>query len=270
MESSAQDIVDRFHTDGAVMLPNRFSQDWLDLVDEAIDRCHETPGPNYMAFTKQGSPGGFTTDMWRWFDVEPLARFALESPAAGLAARFLGTDQVVLVEDNWFEKLPGTRERTPWHQDLPYYDIDGAMVTVWVPLTPIGRDSAAQYVRGSHRWQRRFSPRNFAAGDTDTVYDAPGYEPMIDVDTEVPATDVLGWNFSTGDCVVFDGWTIHGSAGVAQLERRSRRIALRFAQPDAVYMPRGIALSGMIDDHGLTPGQRLADSVKFPTLNSSR
>lgn len=48
-------------------------------------------------------------------------------------------------------KEAGTRQRTPWHQDLPYYNVDGRLnVSMWCPVDPVPRESTLEFVAGSH------------------------------------------------------------------------------------------------------------------------
>ena len=45
---------------------------------------------------------------------------------------------VRLYHDHVLVKEPGTRTTTPWHQDQPYYNIDGRQnVSMWMPLDPV-------------------------------------------------------------------------------------------------------------------------------------
>ena len=60
-------------------------------------------------------------------------------------------------------KDPGTNKKTPWHQDQPYYPVDGsANCSIWMPIDPVSLDTAIEFVRGSHRWGKWFYPRKFA------------------------------------------------------------------------------------------------------------
>ena len=49
-------------------------------------------------------------------------------------------------------KEPGTRARTPWHQDQPYYNISGLQnCSFWIPVDPVAREATLEFVAGSHR-----------------------------------------------------------------------------------------------------------------------
>jgi ectoine hydroxylase-related dioxygenase (phytanoyl-CoA dioxygenase family) len=75
----------------------------------------------------------------------------------------------VFYHEHVLDKEPGTEKATPWHQDQPYYPVDGdklvrtawegsiqrsRQISIWMPVDPVSLDSAVQFVKGSHRWVR--------------------------------------------------------------------------------------------------------------------
>ena len=65
---------------------------------------------------------------------EALARM---SDAARISAELMGSPSVRLFHDHVLVKEGGTRQRTPWHQDQPYYNVDGRGVSAWIPVDPV-------------------------------------------------------------------------------------------------------------------------------------
>jgi ectoine hydroxylase-related dioxygenase (phytanoyl-CoA dioxygenase family) len=57
-------------------------------------------------------------------------------------------------------KEGSTRQRTPWHQDQPYYNVDGRGASAWITMDPVPEDGCLELVAGSHRgpW---LMPRTF-------------------------------------------------------------------------------------------------------------
>ncbi|MGH3196298.1 MAG: phytanoyl-CoA dioxygenase family protein [Streptosporangiaceae bacterium] len=53
-----------------------------------------------------------------------------------------------------------TRQRTPWHQDQPYYNVDGPGVSAWIAVDPVPEDGCLELLAGSHRGPR-LMPRTF-------------------------------------------------------------------------------------------------------------
>lgn len=47
-----------------------------------------------------------------------------------------------LYHDHTLVKEPGTSQETPWHQDQPYYNIDGFQnVSFWIPVDPVPEEA---------------------------------------------------------------------------------------------------------------------------------
>jgi hypothetical protein len=64
-------------------------------------------------------------------------------------------------DDEEGRELDAAGIRTPWHQDQPYYNVDGQQnCSMWLPVDPVGRESTLEFVAGSHRgpW---LMPRTF-------------------------------------------------------------------------------------------------------------
>ena len=80
-------------------------------------------------------------------------RFIETSGVAAIAAELMGSRTVRLYHDHVLVKEPGTRQRTPWHQDQPYYNVDGRQnASMWFPVDPVPRALDA-------RVRRRLAPR---------------------------------------------------------------------------------------------------------------
>jgi ectoine hydroxylase-related dioxygenase (phytanoyl-CoA dioxygenase family) len=258
--------VDAFERDGVVCLRGLFDQEWLDLLARGIARDIETPGRFFKDNSPPGSAGRYLTDFWAWLHIAEFREFAFESPAAAIAASLLRSPQALFLEDNWFLKEPGAETRTPWHQDIPYYDIEGRMLSIWMPLEPVTRDNGIEFVRGSHRWRRLFIPANFTTGEATQDVRGTHYEVIPDVQADRGAYDIFAWEMSPGDCIVFDGLTVHGAPGNPS-GRTIRRMSTRWTHPDAIYRKRGLKYSDLISGHDLADGALLRDCKRlFPLL----
>src|SRR5712691_3209097 len=90
----------------------------------------------------------------------PIAQLARHSRVPQAAAALMSTPQVRFYHDHVLVKDGGTRQRTPWHQDQPYYNVDGPGVSAWIPVDPVPADGCLELVAASHRgpW---LMPRTF-------------------------------------------------------------------------------------------------------------
>ena len=78
--------------------------------------------------------------------------------------------------DAIFTRSTGSQFRTPFHQDEPYWSVEGFdTCSAWMPLVPVAKRSALEFVKGSHAWDVRYAQTNFGAltGDErdQVVYD---------------------------------------------------------------------------------------------------
>jgi ectoine hydroxylase-related dioxygenase (phytanoyl-CoA dioxygenase family) len=257
-----QDQIDSFASDGAVFLPGLF-KDWVAPLAAGIERNMREPGPYAAENLKPGESGRFFDDYCNWQRIPEFVEFARNSPAAEAAARLMQSATAQLFHDHVLVKEPGTTKATPWHQDAPYYFVDGAQtLSFWIPVDPV-EDATLRCVAGSHLWPklvlpvRWLSEQNFYAASED-------YLPIPDPDAEGDKFRVLEWPMRPGDAVAFHYRTLHGARGNTT-ERRRRAFSLRFVGDDARYVERPGRTSPPFPGHGMQAGQRLR-SDWFPVL----
>ena len=255
-----------YSADGAVCLRNAFPLDWIERLREAVDADMRAPGPMVRINTPKGAPGYFVVDGQLWQRHAAVRDFVFHSPAARIAQRLMGSDEVVYYHDHLLVKEPGTQERTPWHHDQPYYPIDGEqIVSFWLPLDPVDRATCVEYVKGSHRWGRWFQPKFFRQGGVDLAVSDPRFEPLPDLDAVRADHEFLTWDMAPGDVIAFHALTLHGASGNLSTTRRRRAFATRWCGDDARYASRVGQISPPIEGHGLQPGDRLACAT-FPKV----
>lgn len=257
--------IESYRQDGAVCLRGLFDRDWIEALARDIDADMAAPGPMVRINTPAGNPGLFFVDFQLWRRWPACREFALDSPAAAIAAALTGSETISYYHDHLLVKEPGTIEPTPWHHDQPYYPVDGEqVVSLWLPLDPVARETSVEYVKGSHRWGRWFQPR-FFKNATDLHVSDPRFEPVPDIDAARERYELLGWSLEPGDCIAFHGLTLHGAPGNASLTRRRRAYSTRWLGGDTRYAQRVGQISPPIEGHGLVPGDRMEGPL-FPRV----
>jgi len=253
-----------FAEHGAVCVRGAFSPAEVALAAEAIEANLADLSP----LAKRASAdddGAFIEDFCSWQRLEPLRRFIETSPAAAIAGELMGADTVRLYHDHVLVKEPGTRQRTPWHQDLPYYNVDGRLnISMWMPVDPVPRDTSLELVAGSHRgpW---YLPRTFL--DLQARWFPEGaLAELPDIEADPQRYPVLRWALEPGDAVFFHMLTVHAAPGVVGRDRR-RVLSVRFLGDDMVHAPRPWATSppfGGLEDR--VPAGAPLDDPLFPVL----
>ena len=230
------DLVRAFRVDGAVCIRNIFSADELAMLREAIDHNVAQPSPRAKVASRPDDPGWFFEDFCNWQDNDGYRRFIMESPAPSVAGALMGGDAARFYHDHLLVKEPNTRQRTPWHQDQPYYNITGDQnVSMWIPVDPVARASTLEFVAGSHRgpW---LMPRTFIANEA-KWFPEGSLTDLPDIESNRDAYPIIGWELEPGDMVCFHMLTLHASGGVGG-NRRRRAFSLRFIGDDVRHQPR--------------------------------
>ncbi|HSZ73357.1 MAG TPA: phytanoyl-CoA dioxygenase family protein [Rhizomicrobium sp.] len=208
--------------------------------------------------TKGQPKGHFLVDTGVWRRVPALADFALYSELPQVAAALLGVDSVRYYDDQIFIKEPGAADRAAFHQDLPYFNLDGDRGCVfWIPLDTVRRGSGAMgYVPGSHRWGDKYNPNIFMSR---TALPGSQGEDLPDVDSNPEAFNVVYADVDPGDVVVHHFLTVHGSEGNTGSTIR-RAFSLRYCDAELRYHKRPGAPSQPLHRLGTQEGDRLDDT----------
>ena len=118
--------------------------------DQGIDANLAHPSPRAKVASRPDDPGWFIEDFCNWQENESYRRFIFDSRLAAAAAALMRSQTARLYHDHMLTKEPGTRQRTPWHQDQPYYNIEGRQnCSFWIPVDPVSRGSTLELVAGS-------------------------------------------------------------------------------------------------------------------------
>lgn len=260
-----------FRRDGAVVLRQRFSPEWIDVLRAGIEADLTNPTDNLTRHTKDPDAPAYLEDFWAWNKIPQFEDFVRNSPCAPLAAGLLGAPSINLVMDNWFLREAGSASRPPFHQDLAYFDFEGTMCVLWLPLEPVTKDNGIAFVKGSHLWEKLFMRVRFADGHpTYEAQEVAGqtYHPPPNIASEPESYDLLQWDLELGDCIFFDMRTLHGGLSKTTPTETVRRFTLRMTAPDGVIRYRGDWAKGeraIFEAAGYKEGDAL-DGNMFPRL----
>jgi ectoine hydroxylase-related dioxygenase (phytanoyl-CoA dioxygenase family) len=221
---------------GAVCIRGLLSRDQVELLRAGIDDNLAALSPRALVASAADDPGRFVEDFCNWRENARYGRVIFESALAATAARLMQSRIARLYHDHMLTKEPGTRQPTPWHQDQPYYNVDGRQnVSFWIPVDPVSRESTLEFVAGSHRgpW---LMPRTFMDAQA-RWFPAGTLTELPDIEAQRDAFSILGWQLEPGDVVCFHMLTLHASRGVPGTHRR-RVFSVRFLGDDIRHAPR--------------------------------
>ena len=260
MVTMTPQMITAYQRDGAVLIKGLWA-DWVETLRAGVARNMAEPGPYGTENTKAGEAGRFFDDYCNWTRIAEFEAVIRGSDVADVAAQLMESPRVQLFHDHVLVKEPGTSKPTPWHQDGPYYFVEGQQtVSFWCPLDPV-RAASLRCVAGSHLWDKPVLPTRWVA-QTSFYPDPEHYQPVPDPDAE--GMPVLEWQMEPGDAVAFHFRTLHGARGNTSASRR-RAFSLRLIGEDARYVTRPGPTSPPFPGHDMVQGQRLREDW-FPLL----
>ena len=224
--------ISQFGVEGVIHLSNVLEGRWLNLLDQGIERKKLDRGPWSCDYTKPGDPGEFWDDYCNWQRFSEYKEVLFESPLAKLAQEITRSTQIRLFHEHVLVKEAQTNEETPWHHDQPYYCVDGdQVVSTWVPLDYVPKQSAMRFLIGSHNGPM-YAPRRFV-DHSSYAYD--GFDELPEIDEKRESSNIKSWEMKPGDVLIFHMRTLHAAAGS---KTRRRAFSARWLGDDAVYAQR--------------------------------
>lgn len=270
----------RYREDGVVLVRGAVDPQLITRMNAAVEALMQQPSRFGANITAPGNPGMYFQDR-RLFPHNAEFRSLLHDVGlAEMAATAMRSATVRAFYEHVFVKEPGTRESFVWHQDRPYWNVDGTQVcSTWVALTAASVESSSlQFVRGSHLWGRTFRPEypgleGRSPEELERLLWRGLAEHVRRFDDRAPAFeehpddyDVIGFDVTPGDVVLFDFRTVHRSGPNAGRARRAA-ISWRWLGDDAIWTPRtGGDPIIREEETRLRFGDPITDDVVFPPI----
>jgi ectoine hydroxylase-related dioxygenase (phytanoyl-CoA dioxygenase family) len=231
---TAETVTD-FARDGVVCVPGLFDPTEVATAARAIDAVLASPGQLAQVASDGDDPGRFAEDFCRWQQIPEIEELARRSRLPAIAAALMDTPQVRFYHDHVLVKEGRTRQRTPWHQDQPYYNVDGRGVSAWIPVDHVPAAGCLELVAGSHKgpW---LLPRTFLTNEARWFPEGSLAE-LPDIEADRDAYDIRRYDLAPGDAIFFDFLTVHGAPGFP-FDSRRRVLSLRYLSTDARHAPR--------------------------------
>jgi ectoine hydroxylase-related dioxygenase (phytanoyl-CoA dioxygenase family) len=259
----APDTIDAFRSDGACVLRGVVGA-WVETLRRGIARNLADPSADVKIYQGKDGAGRFVGDYCNWDRIPEYRDFIFNSDAAAIGKALMGSKTVRLFHEHVLVKEPGADVPTPWHQDQPYYCVDGGdTVSLWIPLDSVPRERTLEFVAGSHRWGKYFRPERF---NKQPLNENDGLEPVPDINGNRDQYRILGWALEPGDAVAFNYMTLHGApANTSKVDQR-RAFSLRLIGDDVRFARRsGVVTSPPFRGVTLAHGA-VMEAPEFPLL----
>jgi ectoine hydroxylase-related dioxygenase (phytanoyl-CoA dioxygenase family) len=275
-----QDEVEQFDHDGVILLKEMFDSEWISSLSQGLDKNIELPSTRSRVWDRDENGRTMFYDAQAWQQINEYQNFIFNSPAAAIAGKLMKSSKINLYFDAVFVRSPGSQFATPWHQDEPYWSVEGYNTcTIWMPLVPVKRENALSFVPGSHRFDSTFYQFNFGSLNPDEINDVDetNFEGITDVEFPDIAADpekygVVSWDMNPGDCIAFNSRIMHGGSGKLDENTELRVFTSKWIGDDVFIKFREC---GMDPDHsevmikqGLKPGDRPGTEL-YPEIHFS-
>ena len=159
--SISETDIDNYAKDGALLKKNLFTPDEESDLWEGIDSNISHPSSRAKVAGNENDPGWFFEDLCNWQENLAYQRIIFKSDLSEVAAKLMRSEQVRLFHDHVLVKKTGTKQRTPWHKDQPYYNFKGMQyISFWIPVDPVTLEWTLEFIAGSHR-ENWYFPRTF-------------------------------------------------------------------------------------------------------------
>ncbi len=260
--------IETYQRDGVVLLPKMFDTGWIELLQAGLVENCENPTNRSRVWDRDTEGRTMFWDSQAWQGIEQYRQFIFNSPAARIAGELMGSTRVNFYFDAVFVRSAGSQFATPWHQDEPYWSVEGYdTCTIWMPLVQVKRENALAFVPGSHRQDSVFYQYNFGnlnpdgkTGVDQVDFSAVAEEEFPDIDSDPESFGIVSWDMRPGDCVVFNSRIIHGGSGKLDEHRDLRVFTTKWLGDDVRIKFRECGMdpdhSSIMTEYGLKPGDR--------------
>jgi len=265
-------LIDEYNQNGAVLIKGKFDHSWINKLKQGFEKAKSNPSPRFVNHTKDKSSPSYYEDFWTWNLIPEFKDFVFNSPTPKIASELLEAKEINLVMDNWFYREAGSKSKPPFHHDISYFDFEGSMCVLWLPLEPVKKEEGIAWIKGSHLWNKlflrtRFNDGHLVDGEAGIV-NGKKYEVTPDILKNKNDYEYLEWDLEVGDCVYFDIRTLHGGLHESTPKSDIHRFTLRMAKEQSKIEYRGDWAReerAIMEQNGYKNGDDLAGKM-FPTL----
>ena len=256
--------ISQYLDDGVVVLRNVITKYWINELSIGIEKNFKNPSKYKCIYEEKDSKELFFDDYCNWQRIEEYKNFFFKSNIAKLASQLMGSKKVNIFHEHVLIKEPGSFKKTPWHQDQPYYCVNGKdNCSLWIPLDSVKKEICPEFIKGSHKWNKKFLPTKFF-GDSYDHFDTE-FEKIPDIENNKKDYNIVSWSLDPGDLIAFNFATVHGAPGNSGQNRR-RAFSARFTGDDATFAKRKGETSPPFPEVNLNHGDKM-DCSTFPIID---
>jgi len=220
--------IQKFVNEGVVAVRQVLNTQEVESLQTAVASIEDNPGPLSIRLSDKEDPKGFIEDFRRWEDQQFIEEIARHSALPHIASLLTKSSTIRFHHDHVLVRSQGNQQRTPWHQDQPYYDLNGSQtVSFWLPLDPVPVEESIEVIASTHTgsWMM---PRTFV--DKEARWFPEGtLQEIPDIDKNRDSFPIRSWSLEPGDAICFSFLSLHAAPGSA---KGRRTVSLRYIGDD--------------------------------------
>ena len=251
-----------YKNDGVILIKKVFSP-WIKKLKNGFQKVLDNPSPHGRENISKRHEGRFFEDYCNWERIEEFKDFIFNSPAAEIVAQSTRSKKIQVFHEHIFLKEARTKKETPWHQDLPYYCVDGNDTgSFWIPLDNMSKDNSLKVLKGSHNLPMLVRPTKWS---NDELW----YKNNIDF-MDMPNIDknnIFNTEMNIGDAILFNFKVLHSSSGNGDKKTR-KAFSVRFIGDDVRFIDRKEETSPPFVGIDLKTGDKMREDW-FPVVWSN-
>ena len=254
--------ISNYKNDGVILIENVFTP-WVEKLQIGFEKVIKNPGPHARENVSKEKKGRFFEDYCNWERIEEFRDFILNSPAAKIVSQATGSKTIQIFHEHIFLKDPGTDKETPWHQDLPYYCIEGNDTgSFWIPLDEVSKENSLKVLKGSHNLKNLVRPTKWS-NDKSWYKNNDNFINMPNIDD----SNIFNKEMKIGDAILFNFKVLHATSGNNDSKIR-RAFSARFIGDDVRYIDRKGETSPPFEGINLATGDKMRNDW-FPVVWSN-
>mgnify|MGYP000849229551 CR=1 FL=1 len=256
--------INEYQNEGVIILRGLFDN-WIEKLQSGFEKVLNSPSEHARENVNEHNNGSFFEDYCNWQRIPEFKDFILNSPAAKIVAEATKSSSVQIFHDHIFSKDPGTTKETPWHQDLPYYCLDGNDTgSLWIPLENVSKENSLKVLKKSHKLDKLVKPTKWSTN----ISWYKNNNNFIEI-SSINENDknIFNEELIKGDAILFNFKSLHYSPGNKENKPR-KAFSVRLIGDDVRYIDRGEETSPPYKDINLQNGQKLRKDW-FPVIWSN-
>ena len=153
--------INDYQSDGVIIIKDVF-KNWIEPLRKGFQKVLDKPSKHGRENVTDDN-GRFFEDYCNWERIEEFKDCLYNSLGAQIVAEATNSKSTQIFHEHIFIKDPGTHKETPWHQDMPYYCVDGNDTgSLWIPLDDVDQKNNLKLILGSHKWPKLIRPTKWS------------------------------------------------------------------------------------------------------------